>query len=126
MKNIGKYKKHILMVSLIILGAIVALINVNKKVQGGIACICWGLAVLVMVWINKQHQGQELNEFDIESKEILEDIVANGENSPYYHFYNIEIVNKLRLKLIKKHSKQTISCTILGIVLLITAIICMV
>ena len=126
MSKLSKYKKQILMAVLLISGALFALLGQNFKVQGGGACVSWGLAVLVAVWINKQRQLQQLDDFDTEAQDVLQDIALNGEKSQYFQFYNIEIVNNLRKKMVKRQQKQTASCAILGVVLLLTAIICIV
>ena len=126
MKNLTKYKKQILMAMLLISGALFAVLGQNLKVQGGGACITWGIAVLVAVWINREKQLDELEVFDIEANEVLADIALNGEKSEYFQFYNIDIVNNLRKKMVKKQQRQTVSCAILGVVLIITAIVCIV
>ena len=126
MDKLLKYKMHILISILLIAGVLFALIGNSFKVQAGGACLSWGLAVLVMLLFNRQKQLEETNNFDIQANEILQDIAIKGANSEYYQFYNIDIVAKLRKKIIKKHNKQTISCAIFGAVLIITAIICMV
>ena len=54
----------------------------------------------------------------------MKDIATNGEDSPYYGEYNIEIINKIRAKVEKKARKQVMSCAGLGVVLIIIAIIC--
>ena len=126
MKNLDKYKKHILMAVLIIAGLVIVIFTKNVKIQGGVSCVFLGLAILVAVWINKGKQNQALIDFDIQANEILEDIATNGADSEYYSYYNIDIIKNMRAKMLKKQKKQTISCTLLGVVLLITAIICIV
>ncbi len=126
MENLSKYKKHILMAVLLIVGIVTIIFTKNVKIQGGLSCIFLGLAILVAVWINKSKQEQELVVFDIQANEILEDIAINGADSEYYSYYNIDIIKNLRDKMLKKHKKQTIGCSLLGVVLLITAVICMI
>lgn len=126
MEKLNKYKKHILMAVLIIAGIAIVVFTKNVKVQGGFACLCLGLAIFVAVWINRGKQNQVLIDFDIQANEILEDIALMGADSEYYSYYNIDIIKNLRAKMLKKHKKQTISCALLGVVLLITAIICIV
>ena len=126
MEKLNRYKKHILMAVLIIAGIATVVFVKNVKIQGGLSCLCLGLAILVAVWINRDKQNQELINFDIEANEILEDIANLGLDSKYYSYYNIDVINNLRAKMLKKHNKQTISCALLGVVLLIIAVICIV
>ena len=126
MEKLNRYKKHILMAVLIIAGIATVVFVKNVKIQGGLSCLCLGLAILVAVWINRDKQNQELINFDIEANEILEDIANLGLDSKYYSYYNIDVINNLRAKMLKKHKKQTISCALLGVVLLIIAVICIV
>lgn len=125
MEKLTKYKKHILMIALLIIGIIAIIFGKTPRIQGGVSCLCLGLAVLTVVWINKQRQDQEVIDFEIQAKEILEDIALLGEDSEYYSYYDINAINNLRAKMLKQHKRQTISCAILGVVLIIIAIICM-
>ena len=126
MKNLGKYRIHIIIGILLIAGALFALISNNTKVQGGGACVTWGISILLLALIGRKKQQEELDVFDIEATEILEDIAEKGEKSPYFQFYNIDIIKKKRKKLVRKQIKQTTTCIVLGVVLIITAIICIV
>lgn len=124
MENLAKYKMYIFTSVLLIAGALFALIGNNVETQAGGACLSWGLAIFMLTIINRKKQSSELDSFDINSREILQDIADKGPYSQYYQFYNIDIINKQRKKLLKKHTKQTTTCAIVGIVLVITAMIC--
>jgi hypothetical protein len=126
MGKLNKYKKHILMIGLLVVGICAVIFSNNVKVQGGLACLCLGLAILVAVWINKDKQLVELINFDSEADEILRDIAKFGEESEYYGYYNIDVFNGMRAQILKKQKKQMFSCVVFGIVLLIIAIICVI
>ncbi|MBQ7798667.1 MAG: hypothetical protein IJ371_06055 [Clostridia bacterium] len=126
MEKLTKYRYYILLAILFIVGAMAVVLGKNLAIQGGVASICWGIAIFVIILITKQHQEQEITNFDMQAKEILEDIAEYGEQSEYFTYYNIDVINKIRAMLLKKHSKQIVSCTIFGVVLIIIAIICMV
>ena len=126
MEKLNKYKKHILMAVLLTIGICAVVFSTNVKVQGGLACLCLGLAILVAVWINKDKQAFELVKFDSEATEILEDIANFGSDSEYYSYYNIDVINNLRAQMLKKQRKQMFSCLVFGIVLIIIAIICVI
>jgi hypothetical protein len=126
MGKLNKYKKHILMIGLLVVGICAVIFSNNVKVQGGLACLCLGLAILVAVWINKDKQLVELINFDSEADEILRDIAKFGEESEYYGYYNIDVFNSMRAQILKKQKKQMFSCVVFGIVLLIIAIICVI
>lgn len=114
------------MFALLIIGVFTIIFGHNLVIQGGITCVCWALAVAVIIAIAKTKNEQELLEFDQQAREILEDIALLGEESEYFPFYNIDIVNNIRFKLLKKHKKQAISLITLCAVLVVMAICCMV
>ena len=114
------------MAVLLTIGICAVVFSTNVKVQGGLACLCLGLAILVAVWINKDKQAFELVKFDSEATEILEDIANFGADSEYYSYYNIDVINNLRAQMLKKQRKQMFSCLVFGIVLIIIAIICVI
>lgn len=125
MKNLSKYTWYIVSIALVIMGAILAIVINQEKLKGGLACVCWGCAILIISAINYFKQRQDLIAFDEDAREVLEDIATKGPDSEYYHFYNIDIVNKKRAKFVKMQNKQTIGCVAVGIILLITGFVCM-
>ena len=126
MKNLSKYTKHIIAIIFLITGALCVLVGNTLKVQGGFTCLFWGLATLILIWIGYNKNKSSLEQFDMDANEILQDIATKGPESQYYQFYNIQIINKLRKKFVRKQTKQITSCSILAVVLLIMAIVCMV
>ena len=122
MDKIKKYTKQIIAGILLIAGVIAVIFGKNLAIQLGVSCFCWGLSLAIMILVTKSKQEQDLIQFDNTAREILQDIALNGEESEYFQFYNIEIINNLRLKLTKKHKKQIISCCVFCTVLLIIAI----
>jgi len=119
-----KYKNGIIIGVLVLIGVCTVVFGKNSIVQGSITSVCWGTAVLIFACMINKATKQELEEFEIESHEILKDIATNGEDSPYYGEYNIDIINTIRAKVEKKARKQVLSCTTLGVILIIIAIIC--
>ena len=126
MSKLKNYSKVIFIAILICAGGLSAVFMPNDALKGGISCLLFGVAILVVAWIAVDRNKQELNDFNEEANEILLDIAENGEKSQYYHFYNIQIIDKLRKKLQKKHTKQLVSFVALGIIFIIIAIMCMV
>ena len=126
MEKLKKYPKVVLTIILVIAGVCLALFIPNEKIGGGLGCLFFGLAILVVAWIAIEKNYQNLKDFDIEANEILTDIAQKGENSEYYHFYNIEIIKKLRNKLQKKQVKQVTSLCVLSVLFIVISIICMV
>lgn len=123
MKFFKKYYKSILSCALLILGALTVILGGSTSVQLGVSGIFWSLAVFVLVWIAYEKNKQELKLFNEDAELILKDVATKGENSEYFNVYNIEIINKLRSKMIKKHKKQITSFSLLGVILSIIAII---
>jgi len=125
MKNSKHMDKIVLA---ILLGAVIVFVAFvkNPNIKAGGSCLFLGLAVLYISWCVYKMANQELFNFEVESKEILVDIASNGVASEYYGIYNIEVVNKLRNKLIKRNRKQLIGCIALGIIFIVVAIICFV
>ena len=126
MDKIIKYKKEILIVILLLSGAAAFIFGNKLWIQAGIGCTCWGVAVLVISYITKLRNEDELIKFERSAQEILKDISEKGADSEYYTMYNFQILNNARAKLIKNNKKQFISCLILGVVLLIIAVMCIV
>ncbi len=126
MKTIQKYKMGIIISVLVGIGICTVIWGKSPAVQGGITSACWGAAVLVFAYILNKRTALELQQFEMESHEILKDVAARGEESPYYGEINIEMVNKIREKLQKKLRKQVVGCAGLGVVLLIIALICII
>lgn len=126
MEKFKRYKNIIIILLLLIAGAIAIVVGKSLAVQGGIACLCWGIMVFVIAWVTKQRNDEELKQFDISVTEMLKDIATNEENSEYYGMVDIADANKMREKLIKKHRKQVVSCTVIGVILIITCILCIV
>ncbi len=126
MKNLQKYKNGIFIGILVGIGVCSALLGHNLQIQGGVSCLCWGLAILYLSVIAQQRNNLFLLSFDQEAREILEDIATNGENSEYYHFYNFQIIEKLRKKHEKKYRKQMFSILSLGVIFIIISIMCFV
>lgn len=112
--------------ALLIVGACTVIFGKTLKVQGGVTCLCWGIAVLVLAYNTYNKNQWHLDEFDKESKEILKDVAINGEESEYYGLVDINIMNKQRTKLAKNLRKQVVSCVIFGTILLISCILCMI
>ena len=125
MEKLKKYKEGILVGGLLLASVLAVILGKTIAIQGGIACLCWGLAVFVCSYIAKKRGDQQIIEFDAEVTAVLEDIANNGEDSEYYGLLDIEIANKTRKKLIKRIKKQIIGCVILGVILIITSILCM-
>lgn len=111
---------------LVLAGVGTAILGRTPIVQGGVTCLLLGLAVFVVALISFGKNKISLAEFDTEAQDILQDIATKGPESEYYQFYNIQIMNKLRHKFVKKQRKQTFGIIALGVLLIISAIICMV
>ncbi len=126
MKVLQKYSKAILAGILLLCGVLAIMLGKSIAVQFGVGCICWAGCVFVLTWICCIRQKDDLEAFDVEAREILEDIAKNGENSKYFVYYNIDRIENLRKKLIKRQRKQIISFSIIGAMLIIIAIICMI
>lgn len=126
MKNLSKYTKHIVAVIFLIAGALCVLIGNNLKVQGGLTCLFWAISTLILIWIGYSKNKLNLEKFDTDANEILQDIATKGAESEYYQFYNIQIINKMRKKFVRRQTKQIASCSILAVILLIIAIVCMI
>lgn len=125
MKNF-KYREEMLVVILLCVAGCFAIFAKNSNIKAGVSCLFLGFAVLVISWIASKRANKELLNFEIESKEILKDLALRGQESEYFGSMDINVINKLRAKLIKQNRKQVIGCVALGIILIITAIICMV
>lgn len=121
-----KYREEILVVILLFVAGCFAIFVKNPNIKAGISCLFLGFAVMVVSYIASKRANKELFNFEIESKEILKDLALRGQESEYFGVMDINAINKLRTKLIKRNRKQVISCAVLGIILIITAIICMV
>ena len=65
-------------------------------------------------------------QFDQEAQEILKDIATRGSESEYFLYYNHDIINRLRKKFAKRQRKQLTGIAVLGVVLIITGILCIV
>ena len=126
MKNLSKYTKHIFASIFLIAGALCVLIGNNLKVQGGLTCLFWSISILIWIWVGYNKNKLDLEQFDRDANEILQDIATKGPESEYYQFYNIQIINKLRNKKVRKQTKQIASCSVLVIVLFIIAIACLI
>ena len=126
MKNLSKYTKHIIATIFLIAGGLCVLIGNDLKIQCGLTCLFWGIATLILIWIGYNKNKVSLENFDMDANEILQDIATRGAESEYYQFYNIQIINKLRKKFVRKQTKQITSCCILAVILLIIAIVCMI
>jgi len=124
MNIIQKYKNRIIIGVLVVIGIFTVVFGKSSIVQGTLTSLCWGTAILIFSYTLNNTIKQELEEFEIESHEILKDIATNGEDSPYYGEYNIDIINRIRQKVEKKARKQVMSCVSLGVILIIIAIIC--
>ena len=97
----------------------------NVHIKAGISCLTLGIIVFIISWSVNTRSARELANFETEGYEILQDIAINGQASQFYGVYDINILNKLRTKLIKRNKKQLISCIITGVVLIICGIFCM-
>ena len=126
MNFLKKHYKSILTYTLLISGALAVVLGNTTAVQLGVSGILWSLTVFMLVWIANERNKKELMLFNEDAELILKDVAQKGENSEYFNVYNIEIINKLRLKLIKKHKKQITSFSILGVILLIIGIMCLI
>lgn len=121
-----KYREEVLVLILLCVAGCFAIFAKNPNIKAGVSCLFFGFAVLDISWIVNKRASKELFNFEIESKEILKDLALRGQESEYFGSVDIDVINKLRAKLIKRNRKQVASCAVLGIILIITAIICMV
>lgn len=126
MNFIKKNKKEISAVVLFFLGVVTILLGKNNFVQGGLTCACWAGACFMMALATRDRGVRQMENFELGAKEILSDLETNGENSEYYGVVNFNTINKQRLKLNKNIRKQVLSCNILGIILLISCILCVI
>lgn len=125
MKKLFGDKKKVALIILLLIGIATILFGKTMFVQGGITLFCWSLAVFTAVSINNDKNMKDLIEYDEQAKLILIDIEENGVDSEYYGLYDAAILNTIRAKEVKKQNKQRISCTILGVVLMITCFVCL-
>ena len=121
-----KYREETLVIILLCIAGAFAIFAKNPTAKAGVCCLFLGFAVMSIAWIVNKKASKEMFNFEIESKEILQDIALYGQESEYFGLYDISTINKLRAKLIKQNRKQLISCVVFGMILIITAIICMV
>jgi len=126
MKKTQKNSRAIFAGVLFIIGACAAIIGRNAAVKAGVACLFWGFAIFIIAWIAFDKNKTELTDFDKNAREILGDIATNGAQSEYYQQYNIQIINKLRRKVVRRQRKQEFGIVALGFVLLMAAIVCMI
>ena len=96
MKRLKEHPKAILAAIFGIVGMCSVVFGKTIFVQGGLTCICWGIAVLILSYIANARNLRICNNFDIDARNILIDIAENGERSEYYMFYNIEKLEKIR------------------------------
>ena len=126
MDNLKKHTAGIVVAVLLGVSVLAIVLGHNVQIQGGIACLSWGVAVFFLAIATQKRGDQQIRKFDIDMTEILRDVATNGEDSEYYGLIDIEGANKARAKLAKKIRKQVWGCFALGLILLITAIICFV
>lgn len=126
MKNIQKYSKEICAGVLFLIGVCSVVFGESLAIQGGLTCACWSVAVLIMAWIDVGRNQTAEEVFDYESREILRDIAEKGVDSEYYMHYDIDKLNSLKAKMLKRQRKQLFSFIAFGVILLIIAILCVV
>ena len=126
MEKLKKYRNTIIISILLIAGAIAVVFGKSLAVQGGIAGIAWGCALLIFAIMIKKRNDKELEQYDVEMTEILKDIASKEEDSEYYGLVDISRANKDRAKIVKKQRKQVVSCAIIGVLLIVLAIVCIV
>ncbi len=124
MKKLYNYKYQILTIILVAIASSCVVFGHNIAIQGGVACLFFGLAIGVMCLITKQSQEKALKDYDVYSREILTDINEKGENSEHYPYFNITILQSIKTGIEKRYRKQIISFITIITILLITAIIC--
>ena len=122
MKNLKENTRLIAIVALLIGGACAVVFGNNMKIQGGLGALCWGIALILFTSIAKDKNEQELQDFDEGAHLIMQDIAINQEESEYFG-YNVEMFNKARLKIEKKHRRQIISFGAFSAILIIVALI---
>ena len=125
MKKLQQYKYIIPIVVLLAIGVVLCLCFKTSHIAMGFAFVCWGVALAIFTFMNKQKSDIELKAYDDECNEVIIDIQAYGENSEYFGVVNLDTINKNRKKLVKKHKKQLVSCGICSAILIIIGIICM-
>lgn len=120
-----KYSDEVFLGILLIIAVVLVLVANGNNVLVGCGCVALGLAILEIGWIVKKKADKEMFNFEIESHEILKDIAEKEQDSEYFGIFDIESINKLRIKLDKRNKKQIRGCVALGIILIIIGIICM-
>ena len=124
MKNVIKYQKALWAAILFLVGCCSVVFGKSLAIQGGISCACWGVAVFIMSVIGLSRNQKVVDSFDIEAREILRDIAQNGVDSDYYMHYDIEKLNRIKYKLLKRQRKQIFSFWATGTIFIIIAILC--
>lgn len=122
MKKMKINPKIALILVLVCVGVCVAMFVTNQRVQISGACVCWAGAIFVLAWMTRDRGIEQLNQFDIASREMLIDVANNGIESEFYGI-NIDSVEKQRNKIYKKNKKQVSSCLVLGFIILLIAFI---
>ena len=123
MKKIKEHLFGIIIAIFLCMGACTVVFGKSQVVQGGLTSLFWAVALLLFGYITMIKNECNLQVFDIQSKDILVDIGVNGVDSDYYGVYDIESLNKIREKYIKRSRKQVFSVFIMGIILIICAFI---
>lgn len=122
MKKTTGNLKLVFIIILLVLGACAIVFGNNIKIQFGLGGLLWGVAMAIVSFIAKQKSEQEMMDFDVGSQLILKDVAENQEQSEYFG-YNIEMFNKARKKLEKKHRKQIFAFCALTVVMFVVAIL---
>ena len=122
MKNIKSNLKLTAIIVLLALGACAIVFGNNIKIQGGLGGLLWGFAMVIVTLIAKQKNEQEMADFDMGAELILRDVAENQEESESFG-YNIEMFNKARKKMEKKHRKQFFAFCALTVVMFVVAIV---
>ena len=126
MKKIKEYKNQIIISFLIVIGLVGVIFGKGPAVQGGIFGISWGVALLYLRYISNGIKSKGLQEYDEQARLILTDINEKGEQSEYFAYYNIDVLQLNRRKLEKKYNKQSSSFVVLAVVMFIIAFICII
>ena len=121
MKKVRINFKIVIMIALFAIGACAIVFGNNIKIQGGIGCLFWGAAMVIVSLVAKQKSEEELQDFDEGAYLILQDVAENQEESEYFG-YNIEMFNSARKKIVKKQRKQNIAFWVITAVLFVVAI----
>lgn len=126
MNKISKHKKGILLAILGIAGVVAIIFGKTVAVQGGVAGICWGIALVMVAYSSNERSEREIKELDKTAKYMMLDIQEKGVESDYYTVFDIDALNKAKYKVLKKQKKQFMGCIGFGVVLIILAFVCIV